>query len=172
MHNGNYRYQDVRLVIFKLILMIYQWNTLCEVALEWMFLDLNDVNIGSGTALDTDSHHPSLIPSQAHIYTSSLPPPRCALPSITYLYIHLISLPSTHVKGIARTIICTNWHPRLLSHYRWYPTNQYLLHLTPVCVTILSTSCRTNHLGIVYIISGQNWHLCYWTLHSSSLTGR
>ena len=61
------------------------------------------------------------------------------------------------VKRITRTIICTNWHPRLLSHYH-YPTDEYL-HLTSVCITILSTSCKTNHLCIVYIIPGKNWHL-------------
>ena len=61
------------------------------------------------------------------------------------------------MKKIIRTIICTNWHPRLLSHYH-YPTDEYL-HLTPVCITILSTSCKTNHLCIVYIIPGKNWHL-------------
>ena len=69
----------------------------------------------------------------------------------------LICLPSIHVKRITRTIICTNWHPRPLSHYH-YPTDEYL-HLTPVCITILSTSCKTNHLCIVYIIPGKNWHL-------------
>ena len=61
------------------------------------------------------------------------------------------------MKRITRTIICTNWHPRLLSHYHWYSPDEYL-HLTPVCITILSTSCKTNHLCIVYIIPGKNWH--------------
>ena len=69
----------------------------------------------------------------------------------------LICLPSIQVKKIIRTIICTNWHPSLLSHYH-YPTDEYL-HLTPVCITILSTLCKTNHLCIVYIIPGKNWHL-------------
>ena len=83
-------------------------------------------------------------------------PEMCA--SQHHSVVKLICLPSIQVKRITRTIICTNWHPRLLSHNHWYPTDEYL-HLTPVCITILSTSCKTNHLCIVYIIPGKNWHL-------------
>ena len=126
-----------------------------------MFLDLNDFNIGSGTALDPDSHRHSLTPSQTHIYTLSLPTRDVCFAASLSCKIDLLALhPSEEdhldhylYKLTPQTVVAFSW-----SHYHWYPTDEYL-HLTPVCITKLSTSCKTNHLCIVYIIPGKNWHL-------------